>query len=148
MITLEELENRIDMAQSTLATVQDVVQGLKANIEELKEEQKEPTFNLYDWNPCTIKFPDYVLQDINCDFVAVMLMHKDVYKEYREAEESIPVDASSVQDGSLFIGYMYFSLNDAEPTFKYPNGYPIFDKGSEEKRDPKNYYFKYIFGHI
>lgn len=148
MITLEELDNRIDMAQSTLATMQDVVQGLKTNIEELKEEQKEPTFDLYDWNPCTIKFPDHVLQDIYCDFVAVMLMHKDVYKEYCEDVESIPVDASSVQDGSLFIGYMYFSLNDAEPTFKYANGSPIFDKGSEEKRDPKNYYFKYVFGGI
>lgn len=148
MITLEELENRIDMAQSALATMQDVVQGLKANIEELKEEQKESTFDLYDWNPCTIKFPDHVLQDINCDFVAVMLMHKDVYKGYREDEESIPVDASSVQDGSLFIGYMYFSFNGAEPTFKYPSGDLIFDKGSEEKLDPKNYYFKYIFGYI
>ena len=136
------------MAQSTLATMQDVVQGLKTNIEELKEEQKEPTFDLYGWNPCTIKFPDHVLQDINCDFVAVMLMRKDVYKEYREDEESIPVDASSVQDGSLFIGYMYFSLNGAKPTFKYPSGDPIFDKGSEEKLDPKNYYFKYVFGGI
>ena len=148
MITLEELENRIDKAQSTLATMQDVVQGLKTNIEELKEEHKEPTFDLYDWNPCTIKFPDHVLQDIYCDFVAVMLMHKDVYKKYREDVESTPVDASSVQDGSLFIGYMYFSLNDAEPTFKYANGSPIFDKGSEEKLDPKNYYFKYVFGYI
>lgn len=148
MITLEELENRIDKAQSTLATMQDVVQGLKTNLEELKEEQKEPEFDLYDWNPCTIKFPDHVLQDIDCDFVAVMLMRKDVYKEYCEDVESIPVDASSVQDGSLFIGYMYFSLNDAKPTFKYPNGYPIFDKGSEEKLDPKNYYFKYVFGGI
>ena len=148
MITLEELESRIDSAQSTLATMQGVVQGLKTNIEELKEEQKEPTFDLYDWNPCTIKLPDHVLQDINCDFVAVMLMRKDVYKKYREDEESIPVDASSVQDGSLFIGYMYFSFNGAEPTFKYPNGSPIFDKGSEEKLDPKNYYFKYIFGYI
>lgn len=148
MITLEELENRIDMAQSTLATMQDVVQGLKTNIEELKEEQKEPTFDLYGWNPCTIKFPDHVLQDIDCDFVAVMLMHKDVYKEYCKDVESIPVDASSVQDGSLFLGYMYFSLSDAKPTFKYANGSPIFDKGSEEKRDPKNYYFKYVFGGI
>lgn len=148
MITLEELGNRIDMAQSTLATMQDVVQGLKANIEELKEEQKEPTFDLYDWNPCTIKFPDHVLQDIDCDFVAVMLMRKDVYKEYCEDVESLPVDASSVQDGSLFIGYMYFSLNNAEPTFKYPSGELIFDKGSEEKLDPKNYYFKYVFGGI
>jgi hypothetical protein len=148
MITLEELENRIDKAQSTLATMQDVVQGLKTNIEELKEEQKEPTFDLYGWNPCTIKFPDHVLQDIDCDFVAVMLMHKDVYKEYCEDVESLPVDASSVQDGSLFIGYMYFSLNGAEPTFKYANGSPIFDKGSEEKLDPKNYYFKYVFGGI
>lgn len=148
MITLEELDNRIDMAQSTLATMQDVVQGLKTNIEELKEEQKEPTFDLYDWNPCTIKFPDHVLQDINCDFVAVMLMRKDAYKEYCENEESIPVDASSVRDGSLFIGYMHFSLNDAEPTFKYPSGDLIFDKGSEEKLDPKNYYFKYVFGGI
>lgn len=148
MITLEELENCIDMAQSTLATMQDVVQDLKDNIEELKEEQKEPTFDLYDWNPCTIKFPDHVLQDINCDFVAVMLMHKDVYKECCEDVESLPVDASSVQDGSLFIGYMYFSLNDAEPTFKYPSGDLIFDKGSEEKLDPKNYYFKYVFGCI
>lgn len=148
MITLEELENRIDMAQSTLATMQDVVQDLKANIEELKEEHKEPQFDLYDWNPCTIKFPDHVLQDINCDFVAVMLMHKDVYKEYCEDVESIPVDASSVQDGSLFIGYMYFSLTGDEPIFKYPNGSPIFDKDSEEKRDPKDYYFKYVFGYI
>lgn len=148
MITLEELENRIDMAQTTLATMQDVVQGLKTNIEELKEEQKEPTFDLYDWNPCTIKVPDHVLQDIECDFVAVMLMHKDVYKEYCEDVESLPVDASSVQDGSLFIGYMYFSLNGAKPTFKYANGSPIFDKGSEEKRDPKDYYFKYVFGGI
>lgn len=148
MITLEELDNRIDMAQSTLAMMQDVVQGLKTNIEELKEEQKEPTFDLYDWNPCTIKFPDHVLQDIDCDFVAVMLMHKDAYKEYCEDVESLPVDASSVQDGSLFLGYMYFSLSDAKPTFKYANGSPIFDKGSEEKRDPKNYYFKYVFGGI
>lgn len=148
MITLEELDNRIDMAQSTLATMQDVVQGLKTNIEELKEEQKEPTFDLYDWNPCTIKFPDHVLQDIDCDFVAVMLMRKDVYKEYCEDVESLPVDASSVQDGSLFLGYMYFSLSDAEPIFKYPSGDLIFDKGSEEKRDPKNYYFKYVFGGI
>lgn len=148
MITLEELEDRIDSAQTTLAMMQDVVQGLKTNIEELKEEQKEPEFDLYDWNPCTIKFPDHVLQDIDCDFVAVMLMHKDVYKEYCEDVESLPVDASSVQDGSLFIGYMYFSLNDAEPTFKYPSGELIFDKGSEEKLDPKNYYFKYIFGGI
>lgn len=148
MITLEELENRIDKAQSTLATMQDVVQGLKTNIEELKEEQKEPTFNLYGWNPCTIKFPDHVLQDINCDFVAVLLMHKDVYKEYCKDVESIPVDASSVQDGGLFLGYMYFSLSDAKPTFKYANGDLIFDKGSEEKRDPKNYYFKYVFGGI
>lgn len=148
MITLEELDNRIDMAQSTLATMQDVVQGLKTNIEELKEEQKEPTFDLYDWNPCTIKFPDHVLQDIDCDFVAVMLMHKDVYKEYCEDVESIPVDASSVQDGSLFLGYLYFSLSGAKPTFKYANGSPIFDKDSKEKRDPKNYYFKYVFGGI
>lgn len=148
MITLEELDNRIDMAQSTLATMQDVVQGLKANIEELKEEQKEPTFDLYDWNPCTIKFPDHVLQDINCDFVAVMLMRKDVYKEYCENVESLPVDASSVQDGSLFLGYLYFSLSDPKSTFKYANGSPIFDKDSKEKRDPKNYYFKYVFGGI
>lgn len=148
MITLEELDNRIDMAQSTLATMQDVVQGLKTNIEELKEEQKEPTFDLYDWNPCTIKFPDHVLQDIDCDFVAVMLMHKDAYKEYCKDVESLPVDASSVQDGSLFLGYLYFSLSDAKPIFKYANGSPIFDKGSEEKRDPKNYYFKYVFGGI
>lgn len=148
MFTLEELDNRIDMAQSALATMQNIVQGLKTNIEELKEEQKEPTFDLYGWNPCTIKFPDHVLQDIDCDFVAVMLMRKDAYKEYCEDVESIPVDASSVQDGSLFIGYMYFSLNDAEPTFKYPSGELIFDKGSEEKRDPKNYYFKYVFGGI
>lgn len=146
MITLEELENRIDKAHSTLATMQDVVQGLKTNIEELKEEQKEPIFDLYGWNPCTIKFPDHVLQDIDCDFVAVMLMHKDVYKEYCKDVESIPVDASSVQEGSLFIGYMYFSLNGAEPIFKYANGSPIFDKDSKEKRDPKNYYFKYVFG--
>lgn len=148
MITLEELDNRIAMAQSTLATMQDVVRGLKTNIEELKEEQKEPTFDLYAWNPCTIKFPDHVLQYSDWDFVAVMLMHKDVYKEYCEDVESLPVDASSVQEGSLFIGYMYFSLNGAEPTFKYPSGELIFDKGSEEKLDPKNYYFKYVFGDI
>lgn len=148
MITLEELENRIDSAQSTLAMMQDVVQDLKTNIEELKEEQKEPIFDLYEWNPCTVKIPDHVLNDVNCDFVAVMLMHKDVYKEYCEDIESIPVDASSVQDGSLFLGYMYFSLSDAKPTFKAANGSPIFDKGSEEKRDPKNYYFKYVFGGI
>lgn len=148
MITLEELDNRIDMAQSALATMQNIVQGLKTNIEELKEEQKKPTFDLYDWNPCTIKFPDHVLQDIDCDYVAVMLMRKDAYKEYCEDVESIPVDASSVQDGSLFLGYMYFSLNDAEPTFKYPSGDLIFDKGSEETLDPKNYYFKYVFGGI
>lgn len=148
MITLEELENRIDMAQSTLATMQDVVQGLKTNLEELKAEQKEPIFNLYEWNPCTIKLPDHVLQDINCDFVAVLLMHKDVYKEYCKDVEGTPVDASSVQDGSLFIGYMYFSPNDAKPTFKYPSGDLIFDKGSKEKLDPKNYYFKYVFGGI
>lgn len=148
MITLEELENRVDMAQSTLATMQDVVQSLKTNIEELKEEQKESTFDLYDWNPCTIKFPDHVLQDVNCDFVAVMLMHKDVYKEYHEDVKIIPVDASSVQAGSLFIGYMYFSLNGDGPIFKYPNGYLIFDKDSEEERDPKDYYFKYVFEDI
>lgn len=148
MLTLEELDNRIDMAQSALATMQDIVQGLKTNIEELKEEQKEPTFDLYDWNPCTIKFPDHVLQDIDCDFVAVMLMRKDAYKEYCEDVESLPVDASSVQDGSLFLGYMYFTLSDAKPTFKYPSGELIFDKGSEEKLDPKNYYFKYVFGGI
>ena len=148
MITLEELENRLDMAQCTLCTMQDVVQDLKANIEELKEEHKEPQFDLYDWNPCTVKIPDHVLNDVNCDFVAIMLMHKDVYKEYCKDVESIPVDASSVQDGSLFLGYMYFSLNDAKPTFKYPSGDLIFDKGSEEKRDPKNYYFKYVFGGI
>lgn len=148
MLTLEELENRIDMAQAILATMQEVVQSLKTNIEELKEEQKEPTFDLYDWNPCTIKFPEHVLQDINCDFVAVMLMHKDVYKEYCEDAESLPVDASSVQDGSLFLGYMCFSIKGDGPIFKYPNGHPIFDKDSEEKRDPKNYYFKYVFGGI
>lgn len=148
MITLEELENRIDSAQTTLAMMQDVVQGLKTNIEELKEEQKEPIFDLYEWNPCTIKLPDHVLQDIACNFVAVVLMHKDVYKKYCKDVESIPVDASSVRDGSLFIGYMHFSLNDAKPTFKYPSGDLIFDKGSEEKLDPKNYYFKYVFGGI
>lgn len=148
MITLEELENRIDSAQSTLALMQDVVQGLKTNIEELKEEQKEPIFDLYEWNPCTIKLPDHVLQDIKCNFVAVLLTHKDVYKEYCKDVEGLPVDASSVQDGSLFLGYMCFSLSDAKPTFKYANGSPIFDKGSEEKRDPKNYYFKYVFGGI
>lgn len=148
MITLEELENRIDSAQTTLATLQDVVQGLKTNIEELKEEQKEPTFDLYAWNPCTIKFPDHVLQDINCDFVAVMLMHKDVYKEYHEDVESIPVDASSVQDGILFIGYMYFSIKGDGPIFKYPNGKLLFDKTDPESLDPNDYYFKYVFGGI
>lgn len=146
MITLEELENRIDMSQSILATMQDVVQGLKANIEELKEEHKEPQFDLYEWNPCTIKFPDHVLQDVDFDFVAVMLMHKNVYNEYREDVESFPVDASSVQDGSLFMGYLYFSIKGDGPIFKYPSGELIFDKGSEEKRDPKDYYFKYVFG--
>ena len=89
-----------------------------------------------------------MLQDIDCDFVAVMLMHKDVYKEYCEDVESLPVGASSVQDGSLFLGYMYFSPSDAKPIFKYANGSPIFDKGCEEKRDPKNYYFKYVFGGV
>lgn len=148
MLTLEELDNRIDMAQAALATMQNIVQGLKTNIEELKEEQKESTFDLYGWNPCTIKFPDHVLQDIDCDFVAVMLMRKDAYKEYCEDVESLPVDASSVQEGSLFIGYMYFSLSDATPTFKYPSGDLIFDKDSEETLDPKNYYFKYVFGGI
>lgn len=148
MITLEELENRIDTAQSTLATMQDVVQGLKTNIEELKEEHKEPQFDLYAWNPCTVKIPDHVLNDVNCDFVAVMLMHKAVYQEYRKDEESIPVDASSVQEGSLFIGYMYFSPNGAEPIFKYANGDLIFDKTDPESLDPKDYYFKYVFGYI
>lgn len=148
MITLEELDNRIDMAQSTLATMQDVVQGLKTNIEELKEEQKEPTFDLYDWNPCTIKFPDHVLQDIDCDFVAVMLMHKDVYKEYRKDEESIPVDAERVQSGKLFMGYMYFSLCGNGPIFKLPNGKLLFDKTDPESLDPNDYYFKYVFGYI
>lgn len=148
MITLEELENRIDSAQTTLAMMQDVVQGLKTNIEELKEEQKEPTFDLYDWNPCTIKFPDHVLQDVDCDFVAVMLMHKDVYKEYREDEESIPVDAERVQSGKLFMGYMYFSLCGNGPIFKFPNGKLLFDKTDPESLDPNDYYFKYVFGYI
>ena len=148
MITLEELEDRIDSAQSTLATMQDVVQGLKTNIEELKEEQKEPTFDLYGWNPCTIKFPDHVLQDINCDFVAVMLMHKDVYKEYRKDEESIPVDAERVQSGKLFMGYMYFSLCGNGAIFKFPNGKLLFDKTDPESLDPNDYYFKYVFGYI
>lgn len=148
MITLEELEDRIDSAQTTLAMMQDVVQGLKTNIEELKEVQKEPTFDLYDWNPCTIKFPDHVLQDINCDFVAVMLMHKDVYKEYRKDEESIPVDAERVQSGKLFMGYMYFSLCGNGPIFKLPNGKLLFDKTNPESLDPNDYYFKYVFGYI
>lgn len=148
MITLEELENRIDSAQTTLAMMQDVVQGLKTDIEELKEEQKEPTFDLYDWNPCTVKIPDHVLNDVNCDFVAVMLMHKDVYQEYRKDEESIPVDAERVQSGKLFMGYMYFSLCGNGSIFKFPNGSPIFDKDSEEKLDPNDYYFKYVFGYI
>lgn len=148
MITLEELENRIDKAQDTLAMLQDVVQGLKTNLEELKEEQKEPIFDLYEWNPCVIKLPDHVLQDTYCDFVAVLLMHKDVYKEHCKDVEGNPVDASSVQDGNLFIGYMYFSPTGAKPIFKYPSGDLIFDKGSEEKLDPKNYYFKYVFGGI
>lgn len=148
MITLEELEDRIDSAQTTLAMMQDVVQGLKTNIEELKEEQKEPTFDLYGWNPCTIKFPDHVLQDINCDFVAVMLMHKDVYKEYRKDEESIPVDAERVQSGKLFMGYMYFSLCGNGSIFKFPNGKLLFDKTDPESLDPNDYYFKYVFGYI
>lgn len=146
MITLGELENRIDMAQSTLATMQDVVQGLKTNIEELKEEQKEPIFDLYEWNPCTIKLPDHVLQDIYCDFVAVMLMHKDVYKEYRKDAESIPVDAERVQSGKLFMGYMCFSLCGNEAIFKLPNGKLLFDKTDPESLDPNDYYFKYVFG--
>lgn len=148
MITVEELEDRIDSAQTTLAMMQDVVQGLKTNIEELKEEQKEPTFDLYGWNPCTIKFPDHVLQDINCDFVAVMLMHKDVYKEYRKDEESIPVDAERVQSGKLFMGYMYFSLCGNGSIFKFPNGKLLFDKTDPESLDPNDYYFKYVFGYI
>lgn len=148
MITLEELEDRIDSAQTTLAMMQDVVQGLKTNIEELKEEQKEPTFDLYDWNPCTIKFPDHVLQDINCDFVAVMLMHKDVYQEYRKDEESIPVDAERVQSGKLFMGYMYLSLCGNGSIFKFPNGKLLFDKTDPESLDPNDYYFKYVFGYI
>lgn len=148
MITLEELDNRIDSAQTTLAMMQDVVQGLKANIEELKEEQKEPQFDLYDWNPCTIKFPDHVLQDIDCDFVAVMLMHKDVYKEYRKDDESIPVDAERVQSGKLFMGYMYFSLCGNGSIFKFPNGKLLFDKTDPESLDPNDYYFKYVFGYI
>lgn len=148
MITLEELEDRIDSAQTTLAMMQDVVQGLKTNIEELKEVQKEPTFDLYDWNPCTIKFPDHVLQDINCDFVAVMLMHKDVYQEYRKDEESIPVDAERVQSGKLFMGYMYFSLCGNGSIFKFPNGKLLFDKTDPESLDPNDYYFKYVFGYI
>lgn len=148
MITLEELENRIDSAQTTLAMMQDVVQGLKTNIEELKEEQKEPTFDLYDWNPCTVKIPDHVLNDVNCDFVAVMLMHKDVYQEYRKDEESIPVDAERVQSGKLFMGYMYFSLCGNGPIFKFPNGKLLFDKSGPESLDPNDYYFKYVFGYI
>ena len=148
MITLEELEDRIDSAQTTLAMMQDVVQGLKTNIEELKEEQKEPTFDLYDWNPCTIKFPDHVLQDINCDFAAVMLMHKDVYQEYRKDEESIPVDAERVQSGKLFMGYMYFSLCGNGSIFKFSNGKLLFDKTDPESLDPNDYYFKYVFGYI
>lgn len=148
MITLEELEDRLDSAQTTLAMMQDVVQGLKTNIEELKEEQKEPQFDLYDWNPCTVKIPDHVLQDINCDFVAVMLMHKDVYKEYRKDAESIPVDAERVQSGNLFMGYMYFSLCGNGPIFKFPNGKLLFDKTDPESLDPNDYYFKYVFGYI
>lgn len=148
MITLEELDNRIDMAQSTLAMMQDVVQGLKTNIEELKEEQKEPTFDLYDWNPCTVKIPDHVLNDANCDFVAVMLMHKDVYKEYCKDEESIPVDAERVQSGKLFMGYMCFSFCGNGSIFKFPNGKLLFDKTDPESLDPNDYYFKYVFGYI
>lgn len=148
MITLEELENRIDKAQSTLATMQDVVQGLKTNIEELKEEQKEPIFDLYEWNPCTVKIPDHVLNDVNCDFVAVMLMHKDVYKEYCKDVESIPVDAERVQSGKLFMGYMYFSLCGNGSIFKFPNGKLLFDKTDPESLDPNDYYFKYVFGGI
>lgn len=148
MITLEELENRLDMAQCTLCTMQDVVQDLKANIEELKEEHKEPQFDLYDWNPCTVKIPDHVLNDVDCDFVAVMLMHKDVYKEYRKDEESIPVDAERVQSGKLFMGYMYFSLCGKGSIFKFPNGKLLFDKTDPESLDPNDYYFKYVFGYI
>lgn len=148
MITLEELENRIDSAQTTLAMMQDVVQGLKTNIEELKEEQKEPQFDLYDWNPCTVKLPEHVLNDVNCDFVAVMLMHKDVYKEYLKDEESIPVDAERVQSGKLFMGYMCFSLCGNGSIFKFPNGKLLFDKTDPESLDPNDYYFKYVFGYI
>lgn len=148
MITLEELEDRIDSAQTTLAMMQDVVQGLKTNIEELKEEQKEPQFDLYDWNPCTVKIPDHVLNDVDCDFVAVMLMHKDVYKEYRKYEESTPVDAERVQSGKLFMGYMYFSLCGNGSIFKFPNGKLLFDKTDPESLDPNDYYFKYVFGYI
>lgn len=146
MITLEELEDRIDSAQSTLAMMQDVVQGLKTNIEELKEEQKEPQFDLYCWNPCTVKIPDHVLNDVNCDFVAVMLMHKDVYKEYCKDAESIPVDAERVQSGKLFMGYMCFSLCGNGSIFKFPNGKLLFDKTDPESLDPNDYYFKYVFG--
>lgn len=148
MITLEELENRIDSTQTTLAMMQDVVQGLKTNIEELKEEQKEPQFDLYDWNPCTVKIPDHVLQDVDCDFVAVMLMHKDVYQEYCKDVESIPVDAERVQSGKLFMGYMYFSLCGNGSIFKFPNGKLLFDKTDPESLDPNDYYFKYVFGYI
>ena len=148
MITLEELENRLDMAQSTLATMQDVVQGLKTNIEELKEEQKEPEFDLYDWNPCTTEIPAHVKEDVMCDWVSVLLMHKDAYNEYRaENEYSIPIDADSVLSKKLFIGYLYQSIT-GKLMFKYPNGTAVFDENAEDKLDPKDWYFKYIFGYI
>lgn len=147
MITLEELENRVDMAQSTLNTMQEVVQGLKTNIEELKEEQKEPEFDLYDWNPCTIEFPDHVKEDIMCDWVAVLLLHKDAYKEYTEAEEIIPIDADIVLSKKLFVGYLYQSIT-GKLMFKYPNGSLVFDENDEDGLDPKDWYFKYVFGYL
>ena len=148
MITLEELENRLDMAQSTLNTMQEVVAGLKDNLEELKEEHKEPEFDLYDWNPCTTELPAHVKEDIMCDWVSVMLMHKDVYNEYRAKNEySLPIDADSVLSKKLFIGYLYQSIT-GKLMFKYPNGTAVFDENDEDKLDPKDWYFKYIFGYI
>lgn len=148
MITLEELENRIDKAQSTLNTMQEVVAGLKDNLEELKEEHKEPEFDLYDWNPCTTELPANVKEDTMCDWVSVMLMHKDVYNEYRAGNEySLPIDADSVLSKKLFIGYLYQSIT-GKLMFKYPNGTAVFDENDEDKLDPKDWYFKYIFGYI
>lgn len=145
-MTLEELENRIDRAQCTLNTLQEVVEGLKDSLEELKEEHKEPEFDLYGWNPCNITVPNHVLEDPMFDFVAVLLMHKDVYEEYKDEEEGYPVYAGAVKTGKVFLGYAYFPLTNGKLVFKYPSGSPIFNEQGEHKLDPNDYYFKYVFG--